>query len=154
MVVNAGTVVRRPNFKDCHTSRTKSLVRKKLQSDVSSPIIIDFIENLLLCHVFIALAFLFVRLEIFVLLLALHLVQMIHDSNGKSLGSVSIGSDQAVMECKLQALPVEILVFFLIGDRWLNEIWQAADIEILQAIEKVAKRCWNRLEVCQGRLEK
>ena len=59
---------------------------------------------------------------------------MVHDSNGKALSSVSIGSDQAVMESELQALPVQILVLFLISYRRLNEVWKAADVEVLQTV--------------------
>ena len=59
---------------------------------------------------------------------------MVHDSNGKALSSVSVWSDQAVMESELQALPVQILVLFLISYRRLNEVWKAADVEVLEAI--------------------
>ena len=110
-------------------------MRQKLQSDIPSPILINFSENFLPIHVRLARSFLsFVRLELFVKLLALHLVHMIHDSNGKALSSISLASDQAVMESELQALPVQIPVLFLISYRRLNEVWKTADVEVLEAV--------------------
>lgn len=59
---------------------------------------------------------------------------MVHDSNGKALSIPSVGSDQAVMESELQALPVQIPVLFLICYRRLNKVWETADVEVLEAI--------------------
>lgn len=59
-----------------------------------------------------------------------------------------------MMECELQAFPVEILALFLISNGFFHEIWKVADIKVLQAIEKMAKRSGDGLKVCQGRLKK
>lgn len=153
MVVDARTVIRWPYFKNRHASRSKSLMRQKLQSDISSPLIINFFENLLSFLVRHTSFVTTVWLKLCVQLFVFHLIQMVHDSNGNAFTSVSIRCDHRVMECELQALPVQILIFFFIGNGLFVEIWQVADVEILQAIIKMLKWCLNGFEVGQVRLK-
>lgn len=91
MVVNAGAVKGRPHLQYCHASWPKAFVRKQLKTNIACPVAVNFLKHLLLGEESPLVALSFEELELSVLLLALHFVEVVHDAERNAFQRVTVG---------------------------------------------------------------
>ena len=69
-------------------------------------------------------------IEFLILLLAFHLIEVVHDPPRYIVRSVTPLPNQAMMKSKLQLPPVHVLIFRFVVKSLIVELGQISDVEI------------------------
>jgi hypothetical protein len=79
-------------------------------------------------------AFGFEVFELFIFFLALHFIDVIHDSQWDCVERVPVWSYQTVVEGELKLPPVKVFILLLVFDCSFREIGEIADVKIFKTL--------------------
>lgn len=115
VVVDAWTVVRRPNLEHCHAAGAQTFMRKKFQTNIACSVCVNFIIYLGFTEIGSVIFLIYSKwLEILILFPTFHLVEMVHDPQRSIVKGIPIRSHQRMMQCELQLSPIEISIPILV----------------------------------------